>query len=198
MWWSTTMSSSAASAVGAELAEPGERAAVERDHHLGPRRELVRVRRADRGRAGRGSAARPRTARGTTRCSACPRRRSTWCSASVEPSASPSGVTWHASATTSAASIAFAARVRASSTLSKLSRSRASLFVGLCTVPSWIERMHLFDALTLRDRRIFAEPQLGVVLQPDLAAHHRPQVGARRPQRVRRLDAAPRSVPSTE
>ena len=196
MWWSTTISSSAAFAAGSR----SPRRAIEPQSNVTISSGLPGTRRAGsaaRDRAGRGSAARRRTARGTTRCSCRPAARSTWCSASVEPSASPSGVTWHASATTSALRRSPSRPgSSASSTLSKSARHERPSSSG--THGALVDRSDdLLDPLALRDGRVLTEPELGDVLEPHLLADDRPQPRARRAQRVR-LSSRSSGVPSTE
>src|SRR4051812_7262018 len=108
---------------------------------------------------------------------------------SIDPSASPSGFTWHASATSGASAIAAAAlsiRTPASATTSprdgSSTCSMAQLLLG-------VERLapertkDVLHALPLLDRRIQMEVQGGEVLHPPLPPEDAPEARCRRPQR---------------
>src|SRR5437588_7289992 len=81
-----------------------------------------------------------------------PWARHRWCSASIEPSASPSGPTWHASARESASVIAATARSMSS--------------VPIIGVQCSQDRIHV---LTTGYRRIGDQGKIGRPLEPDLA-----------------------------
>src|SRR5919109_1784703 len=84
----------------------------------------------------------------------------------MEPRASGSGLMWHASAVSSPASRASAARFSAS-----------LIFLLVDT------RQDLFDPLASFARIVLGELELGSHLQPDLASENHPEVRTRGPER---------------
>ena len=187
------MSSRAALRRRLEVAEAAERAAVEGDHHVGLGREVVRLREQVEARAARGSAARRRTASENDATTSRPAARSTWKQAEHRAERVAVGV--HVARRARRAGRrrsprAAAAPVEASTSVISVSRlSRSSLAVEVAD--------DLLDALPLLDRRVFAEGELGRVLQAHLAAERGAQVRCGRPQgSLRRHRVAPARVPA--
>src|ERR1019366_82320 len=102
-----------------------------------------------------------------------PDARSTWKRPSIDPRASPSGLTWQARATWCAPRTAAAART---SSVSLIAVLPASASRGQAA-------QDLLHPLAPLDRRILPEVQFGKVLQAHLSAQHGTEMGGRGAER---------------